>query len=115
MKIGCVYTVEAYFSIDKPLVAATEIPFGLAIIITVLCNAGHEVELFVITPDTPLESFIGTYIEKASPQLFCFTAVSTQYWQAEKVAKYVKSIDESIFIILGGHHASADSTSKCNS
>jgi len=109
MKIGCIYTVETYFSIEQPLIAATEIPFGLSMIMTVLQAAGHDVELFVVTPDTPLDSYVGRFVRDSAPRMFCFTAVSTQYWQAEKVAKFVRDLDESIFLILGGHHASLNS------
>ena len=35
MNITCVYTVETYNSIEKPLGVATEIPFGIAMIATV--------------------------------------------------------------------------------
>lgn len=106
MNIACVYTVETYNSIEKPFHAPTEIPFGLAIILTVLEKAGHKVELFVITPETSLEEYVGAYIREMAPSMFCFTAVSTQYWQAKKVAQFVQETDPRIFCILGGHHAS---------
>jgi anaerobic magnesium-protoporphyrin IX monomethyl ester cyclase len=114
MRIGCVYTVETYAEIKQPFSGATEIPFGISIILTVLQEAGHEVELFVITPDTPLDQYIGSYVKEKQPSLFCFTAVSTQYWQAKKVAQYISNIDKSIFCVLGGHHASLNSEEVIN-
>ena len=114
MKIGCVYTVETYSSIEQPFSAPTEIPFGISFILTILQGAGHEVELFVVTPDTPLDEYIGLYIKEERPSLFCLTAVSTQYWQAKKVAQYISKIDESIFCVLGGHHASLNSEEVIN-
>ena len=114
MNITCVYTVETYNSIEKPMGMAAEIPFGIATIATVLENAGHDVELLVITPDTPLDKYIKDNINKKKPSLFCLTAVSTQYWQAKKVAKYVREIDPSIFLLLGGHHASLNSEEVIN-
>ena len=114
MNITCVYTVETYNSIEKPLGAATEIPFGVSTIVTVLENAGNDVELLVITPDTPLDKYIKDNINKKKPSLYCLTAVSTQYWQAKKVAKYVREIDPSIFLLLGGHHASLNSEEVIN-
>jgi len=110
MKIGCIYTVETYDSVERPFRAPTEIPFGIAIILTVLQKAGHDVELFVITPDTDLEKSLSKYIRTEQPAMFCFTAVSTQYWQAKKVAQYVLEIDPSIYCVLGGHHASLNSS-----
>jgi radical SAM superfamily enzyme YgiQ (UPF0313 family) len=114
MNITCVYTVETYNSIKKPLGIAAEIPFGIAMIMTVLENAGNDVELLVINPDTPLDKYIKNNINKKKPSLFCFTAVSTQYWQVKKIAKYVREIDPSIFLLLGGHHASLNSDEVIN-
>ena len=114
MNITCVYTVETYNSIEKPMGMAAEIPFGIATIMTVLENAGHDVELLVIAPDTPLDKYIKDNINKKKPSLYCLTAVSTQYWQAKKVAKYVREIDPSIFLLLGGHHASLNSEEVIN-
>jgi radical SAM superfamily enzyme YgiQ (UPF0313 family) len=114
MNITCVYTVETYNNIEKPLDTATAIPFGIAIIATVLEKAGNDVELLVITPNTPLDKYIKNNINIKRPSLFCFTAVSTQYWQVNKIAKYVREIDPSIFLLLGGHHSSLNSDEVIN-
>ena len=114
MNITCVYTTEVYNSVEKPLSVATEIPFGIATIATVLENAGHNVELLVITPDTSYDEVIKNNINGKKPPLYCITAVSTQYWQAKKVAEYVREIDPSIFLLLGGHHSSLNSDEVIN-
>jgi len=114
MNITCVYTVEIFNSVEKPLSVATEIPFGISMIATVLQNAGHDVELLVITPDTPLDKYIEKDILERRPSLYCFTAVSTQYWQAKKVANFVREIDPNIFLILGGHHSSLNTEEVIN-
>ena len=106
MNIGCVYTVDTYFQVDKPFSSATEIPFGISIIITMLEQHGHNVELFVITPETDLDSTISNYIRTHKPKLFCYTAVTTQYWQVKRVANHVNKLNNEIFNLLGGHHAS---------
>jgi len=110
MKIGCVYSVDTMInSVEKPFTYANEIPFGISIIITVLELEGHEVELFVITPETDLDDTIGKFIKEQKPKLFCYTAVTTQYWQVKRVSKFIRNISVDIFHILGGHHASLDS------
>ena len=109
MNITCVYTTEAYNTVEKPLSVATEIPFGIAMIATVLENEGHSVELLVITPDTSYDEVIKRNVDDKQPPLYCFTAVSTQYWQVKQVAEYVREIDPSIFLLLGGHHSSLNS------
>ena len=94
MEIGCVYTVDTYFEVDKPFSSATEIPFGISMIITMLQKHGHEVELFVITPETNLDETISQFIKNHNPKLFCYTAVSTQYWQVKKVANHIKNLND---------------------
>jgi len=83
-----------------------EIPFGISIIATVLQEAGNDVDLFVISPVTPLRKIIDDYIKENRPQLFCLTAVSSQFPMIESVAALIKELDPSIFIVLGGHHSS---------
>ena len=109
MKIGCVYTVERGATGDKPLPFAMDIPFGMSIIATVLASAGHEVQLLVFSPRSRYAETLASYIHAHRPRLFCLTAVSTQFAFAREIARLVKEIDPSIFVILGGHHASLDS------
>lgn len=106
LSVACVYTVESYFTIDKPLSVASEIPFGISMIATVLKEAGHPVELLVLTPDTPLMETLKGFIERLRPRLFCMTAVSTRFQFVCKTAEIIKMLDSTIFIALGGAHAS---------
>jgi anaerobic magnesium-protoporphyrin IX monomethyl ester cyclase len=106
MRIGCVYSIENYCSIDKPLRSPMEIPFGISIIATVLKVAGNDVDLFVVSPVTPVRKILEKYIKEKKPQLFCLSAVSSQFPPIEAVAALIKEIDPDIFVILGGHHAS---------
>ncbi|HKA28690.1 MAG TPA: cobalamin-dependent protein, partial [Candidatus Binatia bacterium] len=108
MRIGCVYTVERGATTDKPLPYAMDIPFGMAIIATILQQAGHDVDLMVFSPRSRWADSIEAFIATRRPRLFCLTAVSTQFAFQREIAKLVKRIDPSIFVILGGHHASLD-------
>jgi radical SAM superfamily enzyme YgiQ (UPF0313 family) len=108
MRIACVYTVERGATTDKPLPYAMDIPFGMAIIATILQQAGHDVDLMVFSPRSQWADSITTFIARRRPRLFCLTAVSTQFAFQREIAKLVKRIDPSIFVILGGHHASLD-------
>ena len=58
MRIGCVYSIENYCSIDKPLRSPMEIPFGISIIATILKIAGNDVDLFVISPVTQVRKIL---------------------------------------------------------
>ena len=79
MKIACIYTVDSYFEVDKPFSHATEVPLGISIIITVLLAHGHDVELFVVTPDTDLDNTISKYVLEQKPKLICYTAYNHRF------------------------------------
>jgi len=107
MNIGCIYTLtKDYATVRKPLSKLSDIHLGISIIATILKNSNYDVNLFVICPDTPLETTLGNYIRTKQPKLFCFTAISSQFHLIEKIARFVKKTDPDIFTVLGGCHAS---------
>ena len=108
MKIDCIYTVESGDSSEKPLEVATQIPFGISMIATLLKNAGHEVRLMVFAQNSNWKERLQDHIQKTPPGLICFTAVSTQFSFVRRLAGIVKELDPSVHIILGGHHATLD-------
>lgn len=105
MKIVCVHSVENFVSHDKPLMGWQDLPIGMAIISSILRDAGHQVLSLVVNPNTPMQTTIRELIDKENPQLFAMSAVSTQFPLINKVAETVKSINSNIPIIVGGHHA----------
>jgi anaerobic magnesium-protoporphyrin IX monomethyl ester cyclase len=106
LSIACAYSVESYVSLEKPIRDGASIPFGIATIASVLKNAGHDVELLVFTSDTPISETLGPFIQRFRPQLFCLTAVSTQFPLMRAIAEEIKKFDPTIYIALGGAHAS---------
>lgn len=106
ISIGCVYSVEDYATIEQPLSDASQISYGLGIISTLLKKNNYDVNLFVVCPKTSLVDVMGAYIKGKKPRILCLSSVSSQYHIIENVAKVVKEIDPSIFVILGGYHAS---------
>jgi len=106
LPIACAYSVESYVSLEKPIRDGASIPFGIATIASVLKHAGHQVELLVFTPDTPLSETLKPFLQRVRPRLFCLTAVSTQFPLIRSVADAIKQLDPSIYVALGGAHAS---------
>lgn len=106
MNIACVYTLESFADINKPISSAKEIPFGISIVATVLKYAGHNVRMLVLSPYSPYKTILENHIAVYRPQLLCLTSVSTQFPFIRVIADLVKELDPSIFILLGGHHAS---------
>ncbi|HAA74644.1 TPA: hypothetical protein DCE37_05940 [Candidatus Latescibacteria bacterium] len=115
MNIICVYSVDTYTTapwtmsndptVEKPLFSPTEIPFGLSAISSVLNAEGHDVQLVVVNPSTPLEELFRDQIEKHKPGLVALTAVSSQFPKIKEVTDVVKGIDPELFVFLGGSHA----------
>ena len=106
MRILCLYSVESYVSLERPLDTANEIPFGISTIAAVLEHAGHDVDLIVLTPDTDFGQVFRDYISAKAPRMVCMSAVTTQFWQMKRAAQEIKAIDPSIYSVIGGHHAS---------
>ena len=105
MYIGCIYSVEDCSSSDRPMPSFSSIPFGISYVATSLKKAGHNVKMLVFTPQTDIFKKLNTFIEKNKPQLFCLTAVTSQYHVISDIAKKIKEIDSSIHTIIGGDHA----------
>jgi len=106
LSIACVYSIESYVTIEKPVRDGASIPFGIATIASVLKSAGHEVELLVFTPDTPILETLRPFLERFRPRLFCLNAVSTQFPLIRTISEVIKKLDPTTYVILGGAHAS---------
>jgi radical SAM superfamily enzyme YgiQ (UPF0313 family) len=104
MNICCIYTVEDYVTTEKPLPCADAISFGISYIATVLKNAGHNVTLMVLTPDSDLNTMLGNYMSDKGPALFCLTSVTTQFPLICRITEIIKRIDRKSYIVLGGHY-----------
>jgi anaerobic magnesium-protoporphyrin IX monomethyl ester cyclase len=104
--IACIYSVESYVTVEKPIRDGASIPFGIATIASILKNAGHDVEVLVFTPDTPLLATLKPFIRRFRPRLFCLTAVSTQFPLMHSIAEVIKRLDPATYVAMGGAHAS---------
>ena len=106
MRVVCVYSVDSFVSVEKPMLNGAELPFGIATIASVIKHGGHQVDTLVVTRDSPVEEMVARLLKEFGPQVFCMTAVSTQFWTVARVARAVKAIAPGIRCVLGGHHAS---------
>ncbi len=81
--------------------------FGVVFISAVLKKHGHETKLINLNEKLdklPDDKEIQRTIEEYNPQLIGFSAVTTQYQYALKIAKSIKSFSD-IPIICGGIHS----------
>ena len=81
--------------------------FGIVFISAVLKKHGHDTKLINLNEKLaklPDDKEIQRIIEEYKPQLIGFSAVTTQYQYALKIAKFVKSFCN-ISIVCGGIHA----------
>ncbi len=109
MNIICIYSQEDSVSIEKPLASLAFIPFGISYIASALKAAGHAPRIVVFTPGTDIEKAVSDYLMPGEINLFCLTAVTSQYYQVCRIAEIIKILDNSAFIIIGGHHATLNS------
>jgi radical SAM superfamily enzyme YgiQ (UPF0313 family) len=104
MNISCICSVDDFVSVEKPLPSFASVPFGLSYIATSLKHAGHKVLILVATPETNFSDMISKFVKKYNPRLFCLTSVTSQYHLISDIAKAIKAVDSSIYVLLGGHH-----------
>ena len=84
-----------------------EMPLGIAYIAAELEKRGHQVAI----KDYEVEFFSAEQLEKDvgdfNPDIIGISFRSSSYGSAKKIADFIKSIKPDIYIVLGGHHASA--------
>lgn len=102
MKIAVFYSVESYISAEKPISSFSEIQFGVSYIATILKTAGHEVEFQIIMDDSDIRQITDRFLHRFRPALVCLTTVTTQFPYIKELAKNIKEIDPSVYIVLGG-------------
>ncbi len=104
MNILCIYSVETYVSEQKPLASPTDIPFGISYIATSLKKAGFSPRMMVFCHKSNYKKMIKSYISQYKPNMFCLTAVTSQYQYIYKIAGFIKEIAPESFVVIGGHH-----------
>jgi radical SAM superfamily enzyme YgiQ (UPF0313 family) len=105
MNAGLIYSVDNYVTVEKPLATANDVPFGISFISATLRQEGYGTELLILTPGSDINGLLSAFIARLKPKLFCLTSVSTQFPLIKLAAAEIKKIDPSIFVVLGGHHA----------
>ena len=113
IRVLCIYTCDENMDARKPLDGGSSIPFGLAMIATVLKEAGHDVRVLVLNARKPFRRIVTRFVHDFTPQLVCMTSVSSHFELIKKVAQTVKSVDPGIYTTLGGHHASLNPDERC--
>ncbi|MFX0093635.1 MAG: B12-binding domain-containing radical SAM protein [Candidatus Hodarchaeota archaeon] len=105
MNVLFIYSLQLYQSPIKPLRDYTRIHFGIAHLFSFLKSQDYQPELLILTRATK-NQLIDQYITKIQPNLICFTAVTTEYYFISKIASYIKTKYPSIYLLIGGVHAS---------
>ena len=96
MKVLFVYTNINGFHADS-------YGFGLAHIMSVTKQAGHEIKLVSILDKNGYQEVTDTFKE-FKPQVVGFTTVSSQWSFAVELATLIKDIDPKVMAVTGGVH-----------
>ena len=105
MNVLCVYSVEDYYTLERPLPSFAAIPFGISYVAGALKRAGHSVSVFVATAHPQSPQMFRERLRATAPELLCLTAVSTQYTSICQIAREARKLLPQLRIVLGGAHA----------
>ncbi|MBU2540160.1 B12-binding domain-containing radical SAM protein [Patescibacteria group bacterium] len=108
MKILFIYSLNIVGSLAKPLESPEQIQFGISYISSFLKKHGHQTRMIVLSRTSPKNNrhILDEYLKKFSPELICFTAVSTEYQFIANIAKYIKEKWPNIYLLVGGPYVS---------
>jgi len=105
-RVACVFSVEAYGTVERPLLTWGKTPFGLSIITACLEAAGHQVRCWVICPATPLDRIASEMLVDFNCDLVAASAVTTQFPLIASFCEQVKQFNPHMPVIVGGAHPS---------
>jgi hypothetical protein len=105
-RVACVFSVEAYNTVDRPLSSWGKTPFGLSIITACLEAAGHQVRCWVICPATPLDRIAAEMLVDFGCDLVAASAVTTQFPLIASFCQQIKAFNSHMPVTVGGAHPS---------
>lgn len=106
MNLLFVYTLpDAPLPPARPLNSWTKIQMGISYVSSAMREAGQKTRL-VVPRRCHIEKDTDRVIREFSPDIICFTAVSTEHLFVEKVAHYLREKAPEAYMIIGGPHAS---------
>jgi len=104
--IACIFSLETYETLERPLVTWGKAPFGLTLIGTCLRQAGHKVDCWVICPDTNLDALAREIVQDFEANLVAAFAVTTQFPSILAASRVIRAQSPDVPIIVGGAHPS---------
>ena len=105
-RIACLYSIEKYNTVNRPLHAWDMVPFGLSIVAACLERAGHNVRFWVATPHTNLDQMIREIVHDFGCDMVAASAITTQFPAIASVCRTIKISSPSTPILVGGVHPS---------
>jgi len=107
MNVHFVYTNISGFHFDT-------YHFGLASIVAVTREAGHDVKVAIVDTEEEIEEKVDEIVAN-NPRVLGLTAVSSQYSYVMKIASMVKARLPEIVVVCGGVHPTISSNSLLES
>lgn len=107
MKVLLFYSVGDAATKAHPLSMMDQVQFGLGYISSVLKKHGHETDLLVVSSlrGAKNAAAIRTRLESFRPDVVGFYAVATEFAFVHSVARFIRSVSPSCFLVIGGPHA----------
>ncbi|MEI6135655.1 MAG: radical SAM protein [Desulfomonile sp.] len=107
LSVLCCYTAhnpDSHFPLQK----SSEIPYGFALIATLLKQAGHQVQLLVLSPSEVLDESFRSRIGVQAIDLICFSCVSSHFPLVKRITSAFREAHPSSYIVVGGAHATVN-------
>ncbi len=106
MNVLFVYSLaDASFPPVRPLNSWTKIQIGISYISSFMKHAGHSTML-VVPRRRRFKNDVDRVLQVFSPDIICFTAVSTERSFVEKIAHFMREKAPEAYMVIGGPHAS---------
>lgn len=104
--VACIFSVEIYETLQRPLISWGKAPFGLTLIATCLQRAGHKVRCWVVCPDSDLEALAREVVQDFGCTLVAATSVTTQFTAILAACRPIRALSPQVTVLLGGAHPS---------
>jgi anaerobic magnesium-protoporphyrin IX monomethyl ester cyclase len=113
LRVLFIYCVPDNGPQNKPFLSEAEIGFGFAYVIAAVKTQGHETHLHIVSNVESILALEDKILE-FQPQVVAFTATSPDFLRVVSLAQYIRELNPSSYLILGGPQVSLNPSREEN-
>lgn len=111
MRVLFVYTVNGPETNGKPISSIVDFSHSISLLSSALKKNNHETRLYILTRNSSF-SDLDKFIDEFSPELFCFSSVTSEFQFVTKISLHLKKKYPNVFRIIGGPHVTLMQTEE---